>query len=397
MNGADAQTGLTPIAWTRSDAIGALQAHLGDRPSTAEAWYCLGVALDAQGRHEEAAAALDSALTLSPNDLAAQCAYAVALSAIGAVGQAVELLEDAISRSPGQGWAYFHLAAVRYRQGDLQQALQLWDCAARLLDDPTDCLENLAMVRRRLGDLPGERRCWQLLAQHDPANPIASHMLSAVGLTPAPPRAQDAYVTGMFDRFAPDFDRVLGQLRYSVPDLCGQWMQDRFGPAARELRVLDAGCGTGMCGQRLRPWAAELVGVDLSAGMLEHAARRGVYERLERAELVEFLRSNPNSFDVVVAGDVLCYFGDLGDFAHHAMGSLRAGGWLGFSVERAAQAQRGQPEAAPFVLQHHGRYAHTCQHVRHVLNGAALSLTEFVLRLELGQPVAAYWVSARRT
>jgi SAM-dependent methyltransferase len=139
-----------------------------------------------------------------------------------------------------------------------------------------------------------------------------------------------------------------------------------------------------------------LVGVDLSARMLEHAARRGVYERLERADLIEFLRANRGGFDVVVAGDVLCYFGDLGPFAQCALASLRAEGLLGFSVERAGEDELGDREESGYIIRHHGRYAHTCRHIKHAFRGGTLHLAEVALRLELGEAVGGYWVSAKR-
>jgi predicted TPR repeat methyltransferase len=49
--------------------------------------------------------------------------------------------------------------------------------------------------------------------------------------------------------------------------------------------ALDAGCGTGLCGPLLRPYASELTGVDLSAGMLDRARPRQVYDHLEKGEL----------------------------------------------------------------------------------------------------------------
>ena len=55
---------------------------------------------------------------------------------------------------------------------------------------------------------------------------------------------------------------------------------------AKALDVLDAGCGTGLCGPLLAPYARRLVGVDLSA---RHARRRrsekGVYDELVKGEL----------------------------------------------------------------------------------------------------------------
>ncbi|NIR58985.1 MAG: methyltransferase domain-containing protein, partial [Gammaproteobacteria bacterium] len=50
--------------------------------------------------------------------------------------------------------------------------------------------------------------------------------------------------------------------------------------------ILDAGCGTGLCGPLLAPHARTLVGVDLSGGMIAKAEELAVYDELEVAELV---------------------------------------------------------------------------------------------------------------
>ena len=384
---------LFPVVRTRwPEVLGALQAGLGDRPCDGQAWVALGGALATQGRHEEAAVAFRSAWTLHPHDVGIQCAYAAVLMEIGAAPEAALLLEDAVQRRPGEGRAYAQLAAVRYRMGDVELASRLWECAERLLDDPRDCLENLALARSRLGDVEGERRCWRRLQQLDPDSPVARHMLAASGAAPPPPRAGDAYLVHLFDRFAGDFDRVLARLHYRVPDIVEGWMVACFGAPRRSLRILDAGCGTGLCGGRLRPWGSKLVGVDLSQAMLDGAARRGVYDLLEKGELVAFLEAHPGAFDVVIAGDVLCYFGDLEAFARAGVAALRPEGYLGFSVERA------QDHTAPhgYALQRHGRYAHARRYLEAILAEASqVRLTEVVLRLELAAPVGGYWVSAR--
>ncbi len=386
---------LTPIAighelpW--STTIGELQVFLGDHPAEGGAWYQLGISLNAEGRYEEAAAALHCALTLCPFDLGIKCEFAFSLCGLGDLTEASVHLEEVIHRDPGNGWAYFHLATVRYRQGTFGEAAALWECAARCLTDPSDSIENLAMVYRRCGNGVLEQSCWKRLAAMQPDNPSAEHMLAAVGITPVPSRASDAYVVRLFDRFAPDFDNVLEILEYAVPDLTESWMRARHGDPAASLRVLDAGCGTGLCGERLRPWSREIVGVDLSPKMLARARQRGVYDRLVESELVAFLRECPDEFDVVVAGDVLCYFGDLRPFCVHCLAALRPGGQLGFSVERAEPGQHG------FVIRSHGRYAHTRSHLESVLREASgLHLSASVLRLEAGAPVRGYWVEANK-
>ena len=54
---------------------------------------------------------------------------------------------------------------------------------------------------------------------------------------------------------------------------------------AHRLDVLDAGCGTGLCGALVAPFARRLLGVDLSEGMLAHAMEKSVYHELFKAKL----------------------------------------------------------------------------------------------------------------
>ena len=49
---------------------------------------------------------------------------------------------------------------------------------------------------------------------------------------------------------------------------------------SKQLDVLDAGCGTGLCGPLLAPYARRLIGVDLSEGMLALAKEKHVYDAL---------------------------------------------------------------------------------------------------------------------
>ena len=59
----------------------------------------------------------------------------------------------------------------------------------------------------------------------------------------------------------------------------------RASTPSQRLDVLDAGCGTGLCGVLVAPFARRLVGVDLSDGMLAHAGDKNIYHALIRAEL----------------------------------------------------------------------------------------------------------------
>jgi predicted TPR repeat methyltransferase len=96
--------------------------------------------------------------------------------------------------------------------------------------------------------------------------------------------------------------------------------------------VLDAGCGTGLVGELLRPQVRHLVGVDMSEPMLAQARQKNVYDSLHRGDLMEYMINNPRSCDVVVSAATLIHFGKL-DAAFQAVAlCLRPRGLLAFTV-----------------------------------------------------------------
>ena len=70
-----------------------------------------------------------------------------------------------------------------------------------------------------------------------------------------------------------------------------------------EQVVLDAGCGTGLSGLAVRAAVGSdtiIDGIDISTGMLEVAAKKSVYRRLEPADLSKPIAIPDDSYDVVV-------------------------------------------------------------------------------------------------
>jgi predicted TPR repeat methyltransferase len=229
----------------------------------------------------------------------------------------------------------------------------------------------------------------------EPDNEYARHMLAGCTQVQVPSRASDDYVKDHFDEFAGRFDETLVEkLMYRAPALVGEGLRRTIGEPRGELDVLDAGCGTGLCGVELRPWARRLAGVDLSAEMLKKAAQRSpLYDELAQGELTEFLRARPAGWDLVASSDTLVYFGDLGPVLGAVAASLRPGGHLTFTAERTAEAPAG------YRLNPHGRYSHTGEYLTAQLTAAGfaiLLLNEAHLRVELNRPVDGWLVVARR-
>jgi ubiquinone/menaquinone biosynthesis C-methylase UbiE len=90
-------------------------------------------------------------------------------------------------------------------------------------------------------------------------------------------------------------------------------------------RVLEAGCGTGLILRALAPHAERAVGIDLSAGMLSHARRRGL--RVAQASVTELPFADA-SFDVVCSFKVLAHVQPIAQAVAELSRVTRPGGHL---------------------------------------------------------------------
>lgn len=371
-----------------SRVLAQLEQLMPRNPRDARGWYDLGCACNLQGRYDEALRALHWADTLTPYNPTIEGELAYALSGTGNLDRAAGMFENILNRDAGNAWAYFHLGSIRFHQDRLDEAIVFWECAARLQEDPRDTLENLAIAYRRAGQKDSEKDCWQRLGEVDAAHPVARHMLAALGQGRQPERAGDSYLNHLFDRFANDFDGVLGALDYRVPQLLEERLQAMQGEPAADLEALDAGCGTGLCGERVRPWARRLTGVDISSGMQDKARQRNIYDELLTGELTDYLVHCKERYDWIIAGDVLCYFGNLKPFIQAAADCLVSGGRLFLTLE---QEPLQAIETPGYRLQIHGRYCHTRVYLETVVQASGLlveSLDGETLRHESGEPVA---------
>ena len=85
-----------------------------------------------------------------------------------------------------------------------------------------------------------------------------------------------------YDDWAASYDADMGD--HGGPEEAADAVQ-RFTPSP-DARILDAGCGTGMGGLLLASRGfRHLEGLDLSAGMLREAAKKGCYQALHQETL----------------------------------------------------------------------------------------------------------------
>lgn len=126
--------------------------------------------------------------------------------------------------------------------------------------------------------------------------------------------------------------------------------------AARHLApdsapILDLACGTGLMGERLaRLGLGPITGCDLSQGMLEQAAQKGVYASLIRADLHQPLPMEEGSFAAALCAGSFFAESVAPAALAHVLPLLRPGGWLICDVELVAWQDEGF--AAAFAALH---------------------------------------------
>jgi predicted TPR repeat methyltransferase len=327
-------------------------------PAHADAWNNLGVVLRGQGRYDEAERAYGRAIESNPDHAAAWQNRGSLLARLRRFDDAEAAYRRVLELRPRYVAAYDALGRTLYRAGKVEQAVSVY-------------------------------REW---LKADPRSSVARHMLAACTGDAAPQRASDGYVRETFDAFADSFDQVLDQLGYRAPALIAETLNRCLAAPDASLIVADAGCGTGLCADFLRPRAKRLVGVDLSAGMLARARARKQYDQLVEAELAAWLASQRPIFDLIVSADTLCYFGLLDRVLSGAARALKPGGVLVFTVEQAD----GDVETCRLTPS--GRYSHAEPYLRTALVAAGLdpiAIEPDVLRRETGHEVAGLLVSAR--
>jgi predicted TPR repeat methyltransferase len=255
---------------------------------------------------------------------------------------------------------------------------------------------NRGLKCERAGDLAAAARAYAEALRLDPEDHGGvSVRLAALRLGETPARAPMAYVTTLFDQHAEAFDGILvDQLGYSTPrDLRARL--DALGLAGF-ARLLDLGCGTGLSGAALRDLAAHRTGVDLSEGMIEIAHDKDIYHDLYIADIEGFLEEAEESWDLIVATDVLPYLGEVGPLFAAVAARLDPGGVFAFSTETAPDADFA---GRPYIVGPKQRFAHPENHLRQALGSLGMDVLEatpIVVRHDEGAPVRGHLLVARR-
>lgn len=294
-------------------------------------------------------------------------------------------------------WIHNYLSQAYQKNNEISKALdQGWKAVLHSGGEEAHHINfGYLLYEATMENKSGEARKYaSLWLEKFPFDKIAQHMGNAVKNAAGVTKANDEYLQNIFDVFAENFEEVLAGLEYKTPERIGGFLNDLYGEKnKRRLKILDAGCGTGLCGKYLKKYAGffSLHGVDLSAGMLEQAKAKKLYNKLFHEELNAYLSAHKNCYDLIVSADVFTYFGALDSLFANLASALKKSGRVIFSVTENRYNEKD------YYLHISGRFVHSFNYVKNVLenSGFRLEKTEkSMLRKEGDDEVWGYVVSA---
>jgi predicted TPR repeat methyltransferase/thioredoxin-like negative regulator of GroEL len=372
-------------------------------PGDPQAKAILGAAMLDLGRVADAVACLREAVADAPRDLDYREALASALEESGDADAALAVLTDGIALCPAS--VAIHNAAillcVRWR--DFNQAVQLAEAARSrgIADACTFGLKGHALST--IGRHDEAAVAYQDALKLGPEDPYVRHLVVASGAMPGQNRAPEEYVRTVFDGYADRFELHLISLGYSIPGTIRTVLQDHpkivaglsVGP------VLDLGCGTGLVALAIGDLPlGPFTGIDLSPRMLAHARVKRLYAELREGDIIADLAAHEQHWPLIIAADVLCYFGALEDLLARVHQRLEPGGWFVFSVEKILPDHDGVvPGNGNWALQRQGRYVHAEHYVYDAVCAAGFRVRRIdrpVVRQEAGADVPGLLLVAER-
>ncbi len=297
------------------------------------------------------------------------------------IAGALDAAREAASLNPGVPQAVAALGDALLAAGHLPAAIAEFQRALRLDPESADARLKLGLAWLEAGE------SGKALEQFAALEGVAAHVARAEAMR-VQQRSDAGYVRHLFDQFSADYDsRMRGQLAYRAPEIL-RALADLVMPGARDLEMLDLGCGTGLAGEVFADIASAIDGIDLSPSMIEKARARRLYRKLAVADIETALAQGGADYDLIVAADTLVYLGDLDATFKGAARQLRPRGFFLFTVEKST--------GPAFELGPKRRWRHSENYLRKSAQAAGLDVAgimECSPRSEAGVPVEGLAVS----
>ena len=290
-------------------------------PDYPDAHYNLGVALQDEGKLEEAVLSYQKALELKPK-------YPEAHNNLGNSFRDLEMSEKAVNS---------------------------YSKALELEPNYVEALYNLGYLFHKLGRLGEAVDILKKSIAVKPDSPNAKHVLDSL-LGNKTDCAPTEYVEDLHNSFAKTFDnQLVNQLKYNVPTLLKEALQDLGWGNKKFRNVIDLGCGTGLSGAEFRDLAEILIGIDLSRNMISEAKKKNIYDELYVDQISHRLDTLNIKADLFISSDVFIYIGNLLPLFQSIREHSNKNCVFVFSTEHANEGE--------YILRNTCRYAHSKDYV----------------------------------
>ena len=245
--------------------------------------------------------------------------------------EATEYYKETIKLDPNYSAAYLNMGHLYLSQGSFELAKDAYIQAYRITPDSND-------LKFILSALDSEN----FIPQDTPPS---------------------SFVENLFDQYAPYYDRHLTQtLQFRVPQLLIKVLKEHdVIDDHKKISILDLGCGSGLLGELLSPFASIMIGIDLSKSMLEIAAMKGCYQQLIHSDYLNV--KHQQFFDLITASDFVPYLGNVSVLFDYCKANLKPQGFLVLSYEASDQDSHQD-----FFLDKTLRYKHASLFIQKLLN-----------------------------
>ncbi len=318
------------------------------KPDSYQVQNNLGNVYRALKKLPEALVCYQRALAYQPNFLAALENLAHTYKALSKNQEAIDYFNQALAQSPDNVELLFALAETEISENN----------TAKAITHLNRCLE--------LGSTQAAK---------------INILLAKLGATDLPERYPDKMTLATYKEKAESWDKDIqrNEHQYFGPKLIEQTLKS-YCPDIAKRSVLDLGCGTGACGDFLRPIAESLVGVDLSPDMLAVAKQKNLYDELIVEELNHYLKNNSSSFDVITAAGVFILIGSLIKPFQLVAQNLAPEGLFIVTLYKGEE-DKGEENKADdnqtvdgVSLRHNLHFAHNMTHIKNAALAADLSI-----------------------
>ncbi len=253
----------------------------------------------------------------------------------GRKNEALDHYQEAVIIDPKNMSAVYNLGIIQEDVGDYSEAAGLYfNALVGGFDNPA--LEfRIASTLEALfkSSKDGKKQALDFVkgwVKHFPDSVVALRTLTVLTgkKSSTDARVAEAYAKKLYDVFATEYDEKMEKLEAGALDETIKTVSEK-----QFKKVLDLACGTGCFGKKLKHNFNSLTGVDISQNMLDIAHITGVYDKLIRSSVSEYLKSSKDTFDLIVALELTGYLDNLSDLFQGVKSHLAPDGMFIFSIE----------------------------------------------------------------